>query len=80
MMNDPFCLILDLIPSQPPINSYMFPDIIAFLTLSVISPFSIMNALLASTEKSPEIGFAVCAPNMLVVIIPESISNLVVLI
>jgi hypothetical protein len=36
--------------------------------LSLISPFSITNALFASTEKSPEIGFAVCAPKTLVVI------------
>ena len=43
---------------------------------SLISPFSITNALFASTEKSPEIGFAVCAPKTLVVIIPESISSI----
>ena len=33
----------------------------AFL-IGVLSPFFNKNELLASTEKSPVIGFAVCAP------------------
>ena len=55
--------------------SKIFPEIIALLIGSVISPFSILNALFASTEKSPEIGLAVCAPSTLVVSTPFLISD-----
>ena len=61
-------------PSTPFMISNMLPEIIAFEIGSVSSPFSILNALLASTEKSPEIGFAVCAPKTLVVKTPLLIS------
>ena len=51
----------------------------AFLTGPAISPFSIANALLHSTEKSPVIGLAVWAPKTLVVRNPESISEISIL-
>ena len=73
MMNEPYCLTSDFNPSTFFIISKILPEIIALLIGSVISPFSILNALLASTEKSPEIGFAVCAPKTLVVKTPLSI-------
>ena len=53
----------------------MLPESMAFVIPSHISPFSILNALFISTEKSPDIGFAVCAPKTLVVITPFSISS-----
>ena len=68
-------MISEFSPSHFFIISKIFPEIIALLIGSVSSPFSILKALLASTEKSPEIGFAVCAPKTLVVKTPLSISD-----
>ena len=74
-INGPYCLISDLTPSHFFIISNIFPEIIALFIGWLISPFSILKALLASTEKSPEIGFAVCAPKTLVVKTPSDISS-----
>ena len=74
-MNGPYCFISEFKPSTFFIISKIFPEIIALLIGSVNSPFFILNALLASTEKSPEIGFAVWAPKTLVVRTPSSISD-----
>ena len=76
-MTFPTFLISFPIPSIFLRSSKIFPDIIMDLMGDPIWPFFISKEFLASTEKSPEMGFAVWAPITELTITPSFVSAMI---